>query len=369
MSRCRDFADLAAAYGEGSLSQRNMINGNMLISQRKGTTATTAIGYTLDRWKILSDNLDELAFEVTQTNDVPATFAGGGGKSLKYQTKTVESALASTENFRISQQIEAQNCHRLLFGTSSAKSITLSFWVKSSLTGVFAVMLYMEDGGLNVGSTYTISSADTWEYKTVTFVGNTSQAISHDNTIGFYVQFWLMAGSSYVTTSNTSWDTYAAGRAAYGHAQNGLATTDESTWQLTGVQFEIGEVATEFENESYADTLRKCQRYYYVAAEGNDEPLGSGVAESATSSSWIMPFPVTMRASPTIEDVEATNYYISYGGGATDTFDGIKTADMSAKAAYCYNDAGLNAGGNTAGRGVVVSTNNASSKVAFGTEL
>ena len=106
-----------------------------------------------------------------------------------------------------------------------------------------------------------------------------------------------------------------------------------------------------------------------VAAEGNDEPLGSGVAESATSSSWIMPFPVTMRASPTIEDVEATNYYISYGGGATDTFDGIKTADMSAKAAYCYNDAGLNAGGNTAGRGVVVSTNNASSKVAFGTEL
>ena len=304
MSRCRDFADLAAAYGEGSLSQRNMImNGNMLISERTGTTATTAIGYTLDRWKILSDNLDELAFEVTQTNDVPATFAGGGGKSLKYQTKTVESALASTENFRISQQIEAQNCHRVLYGTSSAKSVTLSFWVKSSLTGVFAVMLYMEDGGLNIGSTYTISSADTWEYKTVTFVGNTSQAISHDNTIGFYVQFWLMAGSSYVTTSNTSWDTYAAGRAAYGHAQNGLATTDESTWQLTGVQFEIGEVATPFENENYEETLRKCHRYYIMHKNtSGDTTYFSHLQAYSTTNIFghIKDYPATMRTTPSV---------------------------------------------------------------------
>ena len=307
MSRCRDFADLAAAYGGGSLSQRNMIiNGNMLISQRSGTTATTAIGYTLDRWKILSDNLDELAFEVTQTNDVPATFAGGGGKSLKYQTKTVESALASTENFRISQQIEAQNCHRLLFGTASAKSITLSFWVKSSLTGVFAVMLYMEDGGLNVGSTYTISSADTWEYKTITFVGNTSQAIAHDNTIGFYVQFWLMAGSSYVTTSNTSWASYAAGRAAYGHAQNGLATTDESTWFLTGVQFEVGEVATPFENISFMETLQKCYRYHKSMDVGSSTRMhATALADTTTRARFVVNHNPEMRTTPTVSEFNA----------------------------------------------------------------
>jgi hypothetical protein len=361
MSRCRDFADLAAAYGEGSLSQRNMImNGNMLISERTGTTATTAIGYTLDRWKILSDNLDELAFEVTQTNDVPATFAGGGGKSLKYQTKTVESALASTENFRISQQIEAQNCHRVLYGTSSAKSVTLSFWVKSSLTGVFAVMLYMEDGGLNIGSTYTISSADTWEYKTITFVGNTSQAISHDNTIGFYVQFWLMAGSSYVTTSNTSWDTYAAGRAAYGHAQNGLATTDESTWQLTGVQMEVGEVATEFEHEAYGDTLAKCQRYLVrvpcLAGTATYGTVSNGYAYDNNTALTAIPLPVEMRAIPAVTKLGGLRAF----NPANDDTDisGIVVDSTRTNPSNCYIDCTTTDTNLTAGEGVIISRDN-----------
>ena len=369
MSRCRDFADLAAAYSEDALGQRNMVtNGNMAISQRSGTTAYTTINsYTLDRWKIEHNALDNLAFEVTQSTTVPDAFHGG--YSLKYQTKTVESAIASDEFLALVQFFEGLNLQRLCYGTSSAKTMTLSFWIRSSLTGTFGVSLYQYDGGDVIGGTYTISSADTWEYKTVSFVGNTGDAIANDNTSGFKVQWCLGMGSNYTGTANTTWTSYTDAKRWNGHTQSALLTTDESTWHITGVQLELGEVATEFEHEAYGDTLRKCQRYYYVAAEGNDEPLGSGVAESATSSSWTMPFPVTMRASPSIEDVEATNYYISYGGGATDTFDGIKTADMSAKAAYCYNDAGLNAGGNTAGRGVVVSTNNASSKVAFDAEL
>ena len=203
--------------------------------------------------------------------------------------------------FRFIQYIEAQNCHRLLYGTSSAKSATLSFWVKSSLTGTFAVMMYMEDGALNIGSTYTISSADTWEHKTITFVGNTSQAISHDNTIGLYVQFILMAGSSLVATDNTSWASYATGRFGYGHAQNGLATTDESTWQLTGVQFEVGEVATPFENESYGDTLRKCQRYYYTAGAGH-----TAYATTSIYAETFFKFPTEMRANPTIAVTNGT---------------------------------------------------------------
>ena len=292
----------------------------MVISQRNGTTAATAEGYTLDRWQFDVDAMDNLAFEISQTNDVPATFAGGGGKSLKYQTKTVESALASDEFGRFMHKIEAQNCHRLLYGTSSAKSATLSFWVKSSLTGVFAVMLYLEDGGLNIGSTYTISSADTWEYKTITFVGNTSQAITHDNSIGLYVQFILMAGSSYVATDNTSWASYAGGRLAYGHAQNGLATTDESTWQLTGVQFEVGEVATKFENENYGDTLRKCQRYWqqsyaHGTAAGTATTTGRVIrftdATQSYAGHWIT-LREEMRAAPT-----GTIYNTSTGGSAS----------------------------------------------------
>ena len=300
MSRARDFADLASAYSGGALGNRNIIhNGNMAVHQRGGTI--TANGYSLDGWRILSGNLDNLAFEVTQAADVPSTFAGSGGKSLKFQTKTVESALAADEEMRIASLIEAQNCQHLLYGGSSAKKFTVSFWVKSSLTGTFAVMMYMEDGALNIGSTYTISSADTWEHKTVNIVGNTSQALSNDNTIGFYIQWVLFAGSDYTSTDNTSWASYATGRLGYGHAQNGLATTDESTWQLTGVQMEGGEVATPFEHESYGTNLAKCQRYFqkWLADTANDSVAAAGAWADTT---YIAEYHLqnTMRSPPAI---------------------------------------------------------------------
>ena len=115
MSRARDFAALASAYSGGALGNRNIIhNGNMAVHHRGGTI--TANGYSLDGWRILSGNLDNLAFEVTQAADVPSTFAGSGGKSLKFQTKTVESALAVDEEMRIATHIESQDCQQLLYG-------------------------------------------------------------------------------------------------------------------------------------------------------------------------------------------------------------------------------------------------------------
>lgn len=369
MSRARDFADLASAYSQDSIGQRNMvINGNMAISQRSGTTAYTTINsYTLDRWKMEHSSLDNLAFEVTQSTTVPDAFHGG--YSLKYQTKTVESAIASDEYLTLVQFFEGKNLQRLCYGTSSAKTMTLSFWVRSSLTGTFGVSIYQFDGDDIIGGTYTISSADTWEHKTISFVGNTGDAIANDNTSGFKVQWCLGMGSNFTGTANSTWSTYADAKRWNGHTQSALLTTDESTWYITGIQLECGEVATEFEHEAYGDTLRKCQRYYYVHSEGNDEPLGTGVAEAADLISWYIYPPVTMRADPSVVENEGTNYYISYGGGATDQFDGIKQADTSTKAVYCYADSSLNSGGNTAGRGVVVTSHNASAKVALDAEL
>ena len=300
MSRARDFADLASAYSGGALGKRNMIrNGNMAVHQRGGTI--TANGYSLDGWRTYRNNLDNHAFEMTQAADVPSTFAGSGGKSLKFQTKTVESALAVDEEMRIATHIESQDCQQLLYGGSSAKKFTISFWVKCSLTGVFAMQLYMDDGNTNIGSTYTISSADTWEYKTITFVGNTSQAMANDNTIGFYVNWNLFAGSNYTSTDNTSWGTYAAARLAYGHVQNGLATTDESTWQLTGVQMEVGEVATAFEHESYAENLARCQRYFFRLKGDDGDYWGVPFSVYTTSSGeGTIRFPQAMRAKPAL---------------------------------------------------------------------
>ena len=368
MSRARDFADLASAYSGGALGNRNIIhNGNMAVHQRGGTI--TANGYSLDRWRILSGNLDNLAFEVTQAADAPATFTGSTGKSLKFQTKTVESALASDEEMRIASLIEAQNCQHLLYGGSSAKKFTVSFWVKSSLTGTFAVMMYMEDGALNIGSTYTISSADTWEHKTVTIVGNTSQAISKDNTIGFYIQWVLFAGSDYTSTDNTSWASYATGRLGYGHAQNGLATTDESTWQLTGVQMEVGEVATEFEHESYGDTLRKCQRYFLKIGPNPTEGytrFQTGHCINSTSQQGVMHFPVSMRAAGTLTSLAAANYCVYHQATVTAcTSISLSQGSNDTLSVYTQVSSGL-----TAGEGCsLLGNNNTTAYIAVNAEL
>ena len=369
MSRARDFADLAAAYSGGALGKRNMIrNGNMAVHQRTGTI--TANGYTLDGWRTYRNSLDEHAFEITQAADVPSTFAGSGGKSLKFQTKTVESALAADEEMRIATLIESQDCQHLLYGGSSAKKFTLSFWVKCSLTGVFAMQIYMDDGGLNIGSTYTINSADTWEYKTVTIVGHTSQAITNDNTIGLYVNWNLFAGSNFTSTDNTSWGTYAAARLAYGHAQNGLATTDESTWFLTGVQMEVGEVATPFEHESYADNLARCQRYFHkIITTATYTRFMVGQATAATTAEHYYEHPVEMRAEPSIGQTGTASNYAIYHNNAVIALSSVPAVntDQTTKMAVVTT---VVASGQTQGEATcLVGNNNASAYIEFNAEL
>ena len=299
MSRARTFADLATASEEGSLSKRNLVdNGNFAVHQRGGTI--TGLGDpNLDRWKTVdSGNLDNLAIEITQSNDTPDGI--GEGYSLKYQTKTVESAVASDEFLSLNHHIEAQNLASLCYGTSSAKSITLSFHVKSSLTGTFGFNIYQEDGGDIIGGTYTISSADTWEKKTLTFEGNTGDAIAYDNTNGFRLQWGLWIGSNYTGTSNTSWSAYDNAKRFNGHTQNGLATTDESTWQIAFVQLEIGEVATPFEHIDFATNLARCRRYFqqYDATNAYTR-FALGVAYDGSSIAAPLNLPVQMRAAPT----------------------------------------------------------------------
>ena len=371
MSRARTFADLATASESNSLSNRNMLhNGNFAVHQKGGTitcAANSSTGTTLDRWEVDSAATDNLSVEITQSDDVPAEL--GEGFSLKHQTKTVESALATNEIQRIIQYIEAQDCQRLGYGTSSPKRTTVSFYVKSSIAGTFSFQIYQDDGADIIGSTYTINSADTWERKTITFPGNTLATIANDNGIGLYMQWTVFAGSDYTGGDNTTWKSYATNLLAHGHSQNGHATTDESTFQLAGCQFELGDVATPFEHIDYADNLAKCQRYYYVHADGDSKPLGTGVAEAAAAPSWTMDFPTSMRTTPSIVISEGTGYYTSYGGGATDAFDGFLLDDISINGAYLYSSAAKNAGGLTAGRGLIVVTSNASAKVAFNAEL
>ena len=313
MSRARDIADLSSVSARldtvggssGALSNRNLlINGAMQVYQRGAGTYTNN-NIALDRWKFGLVNTDNAAGTITQVADAPSGFV----TSLKLTTTTAESAWATDEYSHLSQLIEAQNLQRIGWGTSSAKPLTLSFYVKSSVTGTFAVGIYKADNQAVISNkTYTISSANTWEYKTVTFTANTTNdAINNDNGIGFYVNWHLAAGSGFTGGGSlTDWANYGNDTFwANGQATNVLYTTNNSTWQLTGCQLEVGDTATDFEHRSFGDELARCERYYY---KENYTIAGPFATQYEAGHKFVHLFhPTTMRAVPTST--------VSYAGG------------------------------------------------------
>ena len=240
-----------------------IINGAMQIAQRG--TSSTSTGYaTVDRFSSYANNTDELAFSLEQSTDAPDGFSN----SFKWTTTTAETTIDSNEHVGFQQKLEGQSLQQLAHGTTSAKKVTLSFWVKSSVTGTFAVTLFKNNSLKIIGSTYTINTANTWEKKTITFDGDTSGSIPNDNSRELDIIWHLLAGSDFTSTDNTSWVTYTTGTWAYGHAQNGVIATTNATWQITGVQLEVGESATEFEHRPYTTEELLCFRYFYKHNNG-----------------------------------------------------------------------------------------------------
>ena len=272
---------------------RNLIiNGAMQVAQRG--TSTTGGGFLVDRFELNINNTDNIAITQSQDSSGPSGFAN----SWKILATTAESAVAANERVRFRQNIEGQNLQQFAFGTSAAKSMTLSFYVKSNKTGTYAVNLEQDDASRVIGSTYTINSADTWEFKTVTVGGDTSGTINDDNGAGLIVSWYLLAGSNYTATDNTSYSASADGKQAYGHSTTwGQATNDN--FFITGIQLEVGEQATPFEHRSYGDELARCQRYYSIPI-----PTGNLFCEPIDLSNNYrrasIAFPVLMRTSPTI---------------------------------------------------------------------
>ena len=270
MSRARTFADLATASEEGSLASPNLlINGDMAISQR----ATSLSGQTgtsircVDRFNIVEGA--DAAFDVAQSSTAPDGF----NNSLKIDTATADSSLASTQYASVYQRLEGLDVQQLLFGTSSAKFVTLSFYVRSNVTGTYSVTMSLADASSGYQSqTYSISSANTWEKKTITFIGDTTTAIPDDNTNAFAIDWCLGSGTGY-TSGGATGQAWSSDVTKYfgGHAVNIMSSTDNE-WLLTGVQLEIGEVATPFKYESHEYNLQRCQRYYeegYIGFGGN----------------------------------------------------------------------------------------------------
>ena len=271
MSRARDIADLSSVSARldtvggssGALSNRNMIiNGAMQVAQR-GTQTNSTNAYTAcDRWEFIEGGSSVITS--SQDSDSPQGFAN----SVKLDVTTASGTPSSGDYAILRTKLEGQDLQNLLYGTSSAKQITISFSVKSPKAGTHYVELIHNSAGAMNSIAYTVNSANTWENKVVTFDGYQTTALNNDANSGLLIYFWLMAGSNYTsgTHSSNTWHTTNANRAA---GQVNAMDNTSNNFYLTGVQLEVGDTATPFEHRSFADELVKCERYFQTYSKRN----------------------------------------------------------------------------------------------------
>jgi len=243
----------------GPLSNRNLVvNGAMQVAQRAAqvTGKTTSGYYTCDRVRFALSDLG------TWTLDQAADGPPGFTKSFKATCTTADASPAAADIAYVQYRMEGQDLQHLKFGTSDAVAMTLSFWVKSNKTGSASFMMFQNDNSNKLFSTsYTISSADTWEYKTIAIPADTSGLINDDNGIGLTMAFWLNSGSDNTGGSyNTTWGTLTSANTNVNNLGVGGAVNDY--FQITGVQLEVGSVATPFEHRSFGEELEICKRYF-----------------------------------------------------------------------------------------------------------
>ena len=242
----------------GAFANRNkVINGAMQIAQypaASNLTSSNAV-QVVDRMFCRINGAG--AFTITQSTEAPAGFA----KSLKWDCTTADASPAASDFNYISQRFEGQNLQDLRKGTGSAKTTVLSFWVKSNKTGTLAVLLTDNDNSRQIGATYTINSADTWEKKIITFAGDTSGALDNDNAHSMNIIWWLVVGTDRTSgTAATSWQSSVNANAAVGQTVN-LADSTSNEFYITGIQWET-DFVTFFESKTPSEDQINCDRYY-----------------------------------------------------------------------------------------------------------
>jgi hypothetical protein len=291
-------AVLGSDIGAISTDNRNVIiNGAMQVAQRGTSTAsiTTSGYYTVDRFRSTVETLG--TWTQTVENDGPT--GSGLTKSLKMLCTTADAAPAAVDRIFLNQIIEGQNVQQFAKGTASAKTFNLTFWVKSNVTGTYIAELFDLDNTRQVSAAYTISASGTWEKKVITFPADVTGIFDNNSDGSLFVDFWLAAGSNSASgTLNTTWGASVAANRAAG--QVNLAAATDNYWQVTGVQLEVGAVATPFEFEDFGTTLAKCQRYYWRSTAGSVfQSFGVGTAQSTTVAQINVKNPVDMRVAPT----------------------------------------------------------------------
>jgi hypothetical protein len=324
----------SSTYQTKALNQfahRNLvINGDMQIAQRATSVSSVTSGgfLTVDRWN--QGITTQGTWTVSVENDAPT--GSGFRKSHKMLCTTADASPAAADNIQFFQPVEGQNLQQIKKGTAAAEQLTVSFWVKSNVTGTYIVNLYDNDNARIISKSYTISASGTWEYKTITFPADTTGAFDNDNNLSLYVIWGLGAGSNMTSgTLATTWQSAVEANRYPG--QTNVASAINNYWQITGIQLEVGDTATPFEFKSVEDELLECQRYFEWT-EFFTTNWNNATNTARTGVNWL----VTKRRSP---DVSLTSGYNQYGPGGQLTITGISSVTSnSGGALFTFSQSG-----------------------------
>ena len=354
-------------YNDGTLQssapvgRNRIINGNMTIDQRNaGASVTpTTTTFALDRWVCFLSQASK--FSVQQNAGAITSPAG----FINYLGATSLSAYSvlSSDNFNFRQKIEGYNIADLNWGTANAKTVTISFWVRSSLTGTFGGAIKNSASTRSYPFNYTISVANTWEQKTITVAGDTTGTWLTTNGIGMQLIFSLGTGATYSGTAGA----WAATNYLSATGAVSVVGTNGATLYITGVQLETGTTATDFEHLQYGQQLALCQRYYTLIASDDLKSTGVGYYYSATAAYGNFSLPVTMRTTPTLFQTTGTNYYRLYRNSNNDGVNSFTIGDGTTPQALEFLNSSEASG--TVGQAGFWRTGNALSYLAVQAEL
>jgi hypothetical protein len=304
------------------VGRRNIIKNGALQVWQRGTSFTSVSAndtFTADRFAYQEGSSTTAAYTISQSTG-PVEY--GFDRSFKIEVTTADTSLADNQYAQIHYPIEGQDLQQMAKGTSGALPVTMSFWVKSNVTGAYAATLWDGPNSRQNSAHYTVDAADVWEHKVITYAADTTGTIDNDNTEGLAIKFVLSAGVDY--TGGTEGPTSHSGSGTTNYAAKqvaNLVTATGNYWEITGVQLELGKVATPFEHRSYGEELAACQRYTYVIGGSGVTTLGGGSMYNSTAVNIDVSLPVQMRdTSPSLTPVpNGTGNWLNVYVGATGT--------------------------------------------------
>ena len=317
--------------GNASIMKNRIINGAMVIDQRNAgasvtPTNTGALTYTLDRWAGYGSVASKFSVQQNAGSVTPPV----GFTNYLGVTSLSAYSVGSSDLFKVQQSIEGFNVADLQWGTANAKTVTVSFWVRSSLTGTFGGALQNNASNRNYPFTYTISAANTWEQKSVTIAGDTTGTWESTTSAGIQVVWGLGMGSSFSGTAGA----WAAGNIQSATGATSVVGTSGATFYITGVQLEVGSSATGYEYRQYTTELQLCQRYYQLVADSvgsASAQLAAGMCLSGTDYFFPLRLSQNMRANPTMALIGTVRYFLGSSSATSSSLTFSNTTTNSTR--------------------------------------